>query len=81
LIVVIVSVAAEMVGLAEFTRTYGLQAKPRHYAMLVLGTVPYYCVLAFSAARAVTRTYRGHNEWEKTRHVGAHRPAPAEAAA
>ena len=80
LIIVLVSIAAEAAGLAEFTRLYGMKARPWHYAVLVLGTLPYQLILSFSAARAVVRTYRQQNEWEKTTHVGAHR-APVEAAA
>jgi cellulose synthase/poly-beta-1,6-N-acetylglucosamine synthase-like glycosyltransferase len=81
LVVILVSVAAEAAGLAEFTRIYGLKAKPRHYFMLAVGTMPYHVLLSVSAARAVVRNFRRENGWEKTTHVGAHRPAAAEAAA
>jgi hypothetical protein len=29
--------------------------------------------MAFAAARAVVRQMRGHRDWEKTAHFGAHR--------
>ena len=53
LIIVTVSVAVEAAGLAEFARLYGLKARPWHYAVLVVGTLPYQLLLSFSAARAV----------------------------
>jgi len=37
--------------------------------------VPYQLILAAAAVRASIRELRGVRTWEKTEHVGAHRPA------
>ena len=44
---------------------------------LALAWTPYQVVLAYAAFRAVRRQMRGINTWEKTQHVGAHRPLRA----
>jgi hypothetical protein len=60
-------------GLFDFADAHGL--KPRWTTVLVmaLGYLPYQWVLSYAAARAVIRQVRGINNWEKTKHVGAHR--------
>jgi cellulose synthase/poly-beta-1,6-N-acetylglucosamine synthase-like glycosyltransferase len=63
-----------VVGLYEFTRAHALPASPAAALRLALAWFPYQLVLAYSALRAVTRQMRGINNWEKTAHVGAHRP-------
>ncbi|GAB3666033.1 hypothetical protein GCM10027596_32940 [Nocardioides korecus] len=71
------TVAIEAVGLHEFGRAFGQHVRVRDYARLVVGTLPYQLVLAAAAVRATRRELRGERSWEKTSHVGAHRPALA----
>jgi len=71
------TLACELVGLRDFTRLYYVRARRRDYLVLILGTFPYQLVLAGAALRAVYREILGVRSWEKTAHVGAHRPAVA----
>jgi glycosyltransferase XagB len=48
-----------------------------HYLKLILGTPFYQVMLMFAAIRSVVREATNHNDWELTRHVGAHLVAPA----
>ncbi len=77
LVPTVVTVAAEVAGLAEFGRLYGPRARLRDYARLVLGTFPFQVFLAGAAVRAVVRELRGDRSWEKTAHTGAHLQAGA----
>ena len=61
------------VGLREFTEAHGLKATWRTTLTMAVAWFPYQTVLAFAALRAVCRLAFGINNWEKTRHVGAHR--------
>jgi hypothetical protein len=69
--------AVELVGLGEFCRAYGERASLRDYARLVVGLPVYQAVLAFAAARALTREARGARGWEKTAHLGLHMAQPS----
>jgi glycosyltransferase XagB len=81
LVPVLAVLAMEMAALGDFCRNYGFRARRRDYLRLVLGTLPYYTLLAFAATHAVARELGGNRSWEKTAHVGAHRTAPAAAIA
>ena len=81
LVPTVITVAAEIAGLAEFGRLYGPKPRLVDYARLVLGTFPFQVFLAGAAVRAVFRQLKGENSWEKTEHTGAHRDAPEEAIA
>ncbi len=70
----LVTLGVEAVGLNEFGRAFEVKVRLRHYLALVLGTVPYQLVLAAAAIRAARRELTGDRSWEKTSHVGAHRP-------
>jgi cellulose synthase/poly-beta-1,6-N-acetylglucosamine synthase-like glycosyltransferase len=69
----IVTVAGEVVGLAEFGRLFSQKVRMRDYARLVVGTFPYQVILAAASARSIARYVRGDRSWEKTRHTNAHR--------
>ncbi len=69
----IVTLAVEIVGLAEFGRLYSQKVRARDYLRLVLGTFPYQVFLAAAAVRSVVRNLKGDHSWEKTEHTGAHR--------
>jgi glycosyltransferase XagB len=70
-----------VVGLYEFTSAHGLKATPKSAVQLVLAYLPYQLVLVYAAWRAANRHLRGVNNWEKTKHTGAHRSsAPVGAA-
>jgi glycosyltransferase XagB len=61
------------VGLREFTEAHGLKASWGTVLSMALSWFPYQLVLAFASLRAVGRLVFGINNWEKTKHVGAHR--------
>src|SRR5215472_14512223 len=61
------------VGLREFADAHGLKASWGVTLGMALAWFPYQLLLAFAALRAVGRLAVGINNWEKTRHVGAHR--------
>jgi len=71
-VTVLVVLAIELVGLREFGLEFGVKTRVRDYIRLILGIVPYQVILAYAAARAVSREARGVRNWEKTAHVGAH---------
>jgi cellulose synthase/poly-beta-1,6-N-acetylglucosamine synthase-like glycosyltransferase len=82
--VLLIQLIVSLVGLREFTATHKLKHSPISSLWLIAAYLPYQWVLGFAALRAVWRHFRGMNNWEKTRHVGAHRvgqfasqPAPA----
>ncbi|MFE4722646.1 glycosyltransferase family 2 protein, partial [Streptomyces sp. NPDC056728] len=62
----------EIVGLHDFGRQYALRVRLVHYVKLIVGGPFYQLLLAGAATRAVWREQRGRNDWELTRHVGAH---------
>jgi cellulose synthase/poly-beta-1,6-N-acetylglucosamine synthase-like glycosyltransferase len=65
----------QMVGLKYFIKSHNLKLKRRALYLMPLFYFPYQWALSFAAIRAVYRHLTGQNNWEKTRHVGAHRPA------
>ena len=69
--------AFEIAALHDFGREYQLRVKAIHYVKLIIGTPFYQVVLMGAALRAVWRELTGRNDWELTRHVGAHLVAPA----
>jgi cellulose synthase/poly-beta-1,6-N-acetylglucosamine synthase-like glycosyltransferase len=68
-----------VVGLYEFTEAHGLKARPGTVAKMALMWLPYQAVLGYAAIRALRRHLAGIGDWEKTRHVGAHRTLAEEA--
>ena len=62
-----------VVGLYEFAHAHGMHPSLRTPIVMALGYLPYQWVLSFAALRAFFRELRGINNWEKTKHVGAHR--------
>jgi cellulose synthase/poly-beta-1,6-N-acetylglucosamine synthase-like glycosyltransferase len=64
-----------LLGLLEFARAYAEVVRPTDFARYVLGFLPYQLLLGLGAIRSVYRELRGMNNWEKTAHTGAHRPA------
>ena len=63
------------IGLREFADAYGLKASWGMTLRMALAWLPYQMLLAFASLRAASRMTFGINNWEKTRHVGAHRPS------
>lgn len=65
--------AISVVGLYEFCEAH--RFRPSITVPLTMAAVymPYQWVLAYAALRAMIRQLRGVNNWEKTKHVGAHR--------
>lgn len=66
-------------GLVMFCREQQLPLKVRTVIGLLLTFLPYQVLLGWGAARAVVRTVRQQNGWEKTEHTGQHRPLPTAA--
>lgn len=64
--------AFEMAALHDFSRQYQLRIGWVHYLKLIVGSPFYQVVLLAAALRAVWRESTGRNDWELTRHVGAH---------
>jgi cellulose synthase/poly-beta-1,6-N-acetylglucosamine synthase-like glycosyltransferase len=64
-----------VVGLYEFTHAHGLKPSWKTPFVMAATYLPYQWMLSFAALRATTRQMRGINNWEKTKHVGAHRQA------
>ena len=71
-VVLLAILTVELVGLAFFCKEFSLKARPRDYARLIVGSVPYQLLLSTAAVRAAWREISGVNTWEKTAHVGAH---------
>jgi len=71
--VLLVQLVISLVGLREFTAVHKLRHSLRSSLWLVAAYLPYQWILGFAALRAVWRQFRGMNNWEKTKHVGAHR--------
>lgn len=63
------------IGLYEFAGAHRLRPSWTTLVVMALTYLPYQWLLGYSALRAVVRELRGLNNWEKTAHVGAHRPA------
>lgn len=68
----------EIAALHDFGKQYQLRIRFIHYLKLILGAPLYQVVLMAAALRAVWRESTGRNNWELTRHVGAHLPQPAQ---
>ena len=66
-----------VIGLYEFTDAHGLKPTWKTPLVMALGYLPYQWVLAYASVRATSRQLRGINNWEKTKHIGAHRQGGA----
>ncbi len=62
-----------VVGLYEFSQAHDLHPSISVPLTMAAVYMPYQWVLAYAALRAMIRQVRGLNNWEKTKHVGAHR--------
>jgi glycosyltransferase XagB len=71
--VLLVQIVISMVGLYEFTALHRARPAPLALIGMLVTYMPYQWLLGFAAVRAVWRQMRGMNNWEKTRHLGAHR--------
>ncbi len=82
-------VGFEIAGLRDFSKEYfgkeqavrGHRVRFFHYLELIIATPFYQVILMFAACRAVWRELLGRDNWELTKHVGAHLVAPAHASA
>jgi glycosyltransferase XagB len=68
------------VALHEFGKQYELPVRLIHYVKLIAGSPFYQLILMGAALRAVWRESTGRNDWELTRHVGAHLSPPGTSA-
>ncbi|HMQ32916.1 MAG TPA: glycosyltransferase [Chloroflexaceae bacterium] len=65
------------IGLCEFVEAHGLKMPRLMWLRLLIAFYPFQILLGISALRAVYRHMKGTNNWEKTKHVNAHRGASA----
>lgn len=65
------------VGLIEFAEAHRLKLPRFFWLKLMASFYPFQILLGISALRAVMRYFQGMNNWEKTKHVNAHRGAAA----
>ncbi len=61
------------IGLYLFTKDYNLRYSPLLPLKIFITYLPFQFILGLSASRAIIRTARHNNAWEKTLHVNAHR--------
>jgi cellulose synthase/poly-beta-1,6-N-acetylglucosamine synthase-like glycosyltransferase len=66
-----------LTGLREFARAHGFRLSRFTWLKLLVSFYPFQVLLSISAVRAVIRHLKGTNNWEKTKHVNAHRSAVA----
>lgn len=66
----------QVMGLWEFTSLHGFRIPFRAALVSLVTFMPYQWMLGYAAARAVYREAKGHTNWEKTGHEGAHRRVP-----
>jgi glycosyltransferase XagB len=71
--VLIIQIVISVLGLYEFTSVHRLKPAWHSPLWLIVAYLPYQWILGFAALRAVWRRLRGMNNWEKTKHIGAHR--------
>ncbi|HEU5103618.1 MAG TPA: glycosyltransferase [Roseiflexaceae bacterium] len=64
---------ASLIGAWMFTREYRLKFPIWMPLAMTLTFIPFQLLLGVSAVRAVWREARNQTNWEKTRHLGAHR--------
>jgi glycosyltransferase XagB len=62
-----------VLGLHEFADAHGLRPSRLMPLWIAVTWLPYQAVLAYATLRALRRQLTGVGNWEKTRHVGAHR--------
>lgn len=62
-----------VVGLYEFCSAHNLKPPRSMPFKMAASYLPYQWILAYAALRAMFRQLRGVTNWEKTKHVGAHR--------
>jgi cellulose synthase/poly-beta-1,6-N-acetylglucosamine synthase-like glycosyltransferase len=63
----------QVIGSYDFARAYKIRLPFGYPLMLAAAYYPYQALLAFAATRAVLRQIFGRVNWEKTRHLNAHR--------
>lgn len=76
-----VSIATQLLGLREFSRTYEVPVRFWHYGSLVVMAWPYQIILGACAVYAAIRHLRGDDSWYKTGRAGIHQIAVEGAAA
>jgi cellulose synthase/poly-beta-1,6-N-acetylglucosamine synthase-like glycosyltransferase len=67
------AIFVDLAGLHEFLRVHKRRWSWREALLLILAFFPYQWLLALGSLRAVWRTIRGVDNWEKTAHMGQHR--------
>jgi glycosyltransferase XagB len=77
LYVVLLQMVTTTVGARMFAHEFSLRLPFRTLIRLPVTFLPYQLLLSIGALRAVVRQLAGRNNWEKTEHLGAHRPVVA----
>ena len=78
MLVLAIQLVVTLVGARLFLKEFGLKAPLLLPIRLTLTFLPFHMLMGFSAVRALYRQIRRRCDWEKTAHVGAHRPSVSE---
>jgi cellulose synthase/poly-beta-1,6-N-acetylglucosamine synthase-like glycosyltransferase len=73
LVPTVIGLGFDLVGLADFGRTFARRIRWRHYLAVVLSLPAYQLLLSSAALWAAVRQLLGKTNWSKTAHVNAHR--------
>jgi hypothetical protein len=76
LLLLVVQFVILVVGMYEFTVSYKKKFAWYTPLKMALYFYPFQIILGLSTARAIFRLITGQMNWEKTTHIGAHRPTP-----
>ncbi|MDF1497981.1 MAG: glycosyltransferase [Patescibacteria group bacterium] len=68
-----IQLTISLIGLYEFIKIYKLRFNYLTFLVFVITFFPYQWMLGISALRGLLRQIVGKNNWEKTKHLGAHR--------
>lgn len=74
--ILVLGTLIDLVMLHEFGRLFEVHIRIRDYAAIIYGAVLFQLALAVAAVWAIVRHVRGHTNWVKTAHTGAHLHAP-----
>jgi hypothetical protein len=62
-----------LIGLYEFADAHSIKLSRWTWLKLLISFYPFQILLGIGALRGVYRELKGLNNWEKTKHVNAHR--------
>lgn len=69
----VLAIFIDLAGLYEFVKVHKRKWSWREACVMILAFFPYQILLSIGALRAVIRTLKRKQDWEKTAHIGQHR--------